>query len=164
MLADCMRRALLADIYYIDPFTTRASDVRDCPCCIRLHAFCIASSWVLISLEDVAVIDLIPVVNFARAPKAAPVQRGAGAGCSYPRWREAARCGHGRFDHAEHMCGGKKGGSDRTHPAPRLGRRGASWGRVRSAKSSHERIMACSIDARGRAALEWCGRTARRGR
>ena len=47
-LVACVRRAPRADIYYIDALTIRASDVRDDD---RLHAFRIASSRALMSLE-----------------------------------------------------------------------------------------------------------------
>ena len=49
----CVRRAPRADIYYIDAFSIRASDVRDdAPSRIRLHAFRIASSRAPITLEQ----------------------------------------------------------------------------------------------------------------
>jgi hypothetical protein len=52
-LVACMRRAPRADIYYIDAFTIRASDVRDnVSSRTKLHAFRIASSLALISLEQ----------------------------------------------------------------------------------------------------------------
>ena len=52
-LVACVRGAPRADIYYIDAFIIRASHVRDTyPSRIRLHAFRIASSRALISLEQ----------------------------------------------------------------------------------------------------------------
>ena len=67
-LVACVRRAPRADIYYIDALTIRASDVRDdVPLAHQATCFphCILSRADLAG-ADVAVIDLIPVVNEPR--------------------------------------------------------------------------------------------------
>ena len=67
-LVACVRRAPRPDIYYIDAFIIRASDVRDdVPLAHQATRFahCILSRADL-TRADVAIIDLIPVVNEPR--------------------------------------------------------------------------------------------------
>src|ERR1700721_2371304 len=67
-LVACVRRAPSADIYYIDALTIRASDVREnvsLPHQGTRFPRCILSRGDLAG-ADVAVIDLIPVVNEPR--------------------------------------------------------------------------------------------------
>jgi hypothetical protein len=67
-LVACVRRAPHANIYYIDAFTIRASDVRDDVLLAHQATrfpHCILSRANLAG-ADVAVIDLIPVVNEPR--------------------------------------------------------------------------------------------------
>ena len=67
-LVACVRRAPRADIYYVDALSIRASDVRDdVPLAHQATCFphCILSRADLAG-ADVAVVDLIPVVNEPR--------------------------------------------------------------------------------------------------